>query len=444
MTRSPCSSSELVDHLQAVHDALDPERGITIPSRLVHLPIAFDDSQTKAAVERYVHSIRTDAPNAEGGTNIDYVVRYNGLRDRDELYETALATEHWTAFIGFFPGLPFMFPLDPRDAIFVPKYNPTRTWTPEGAVGIGGPCYAIYPVESAGGYQLIGRSAADLRRPRTQRGLPREPAAAPRRRPRQVPPGRPRTSSCSSSRTSTPTPTATGSTTRPSTSARSSSGRPASRTRRRSGDDGGRRPPRRRQFHEVGRDHRGRASRRRSRTTRAAAGCRRRASSRPARWTTSRTGRRTCSSATLRRLRPSRSRSATSARGSTTDATIAVCGAEAAVTVDGDEVAVWESHRVPAGAELAIGIAPAAGFRFYLADRRRLRRAAALRLPRDVHDGRARRVGRAGRCSRATGFRWATAEETAGGAGSRQLRARSTRASGRCGRCAARRRRRTT
>ena len=49
-----------------------------------------------------------------------------------------------------------------------------------------------------------------------------------------------------------------------------------------------------------------------------------------------------------------------------TDATIAVCGAEAAVTVDGDEVAVWESHRVPAGAELAIGIAPAAGFRFYL------------------------------------------------------------------------------
>jgi allophanate hydrolase subunit 1 len=152
------SSAAMLDHLQAVHEALDPERGISIPSRIVHLPIAFDDSQTQAAVERYVNSIRSDAPNAEGGTNIDYVVRYNGLRDRDELYETALATEHWTGFIGFFPGLPFMFPLDPRDAIFVPKYNPTRTWTPEGAVGIGGPCYAIYPVESAGGYQLIGRS----------------------------------------------------------------------------------------------------------------------------------------------------------------------------------------------------------------------------------------------------------------------------------------------
>jgi allophanate hydrolase subunit 1 len=152
------STAELVEHLQKVHNRLESERGITIPSRIVHMPVAFDDSQTRAAVERYVHSIRADAPNAEGGNNIDYVVRYNGLRDRDELYETVLATEHWTAFIGFFPGLPFMFPLDPRDAIFVPKYNPTRTWTPEGALGIGGPCYAIYPVESAGGYQLIGRT----------------------------------------------------------------------------------------------------------------------------------------------------------------------------------------------------------------------------------------------------------------------------------------------
>jgi urea carboxylase len=152
------SASDLVDHLRTVHEGLESERGITIPSRVVHLPLAFDDAQTRAAVERYAHSIRKDAPNAEGGNNIDYVVRYNGLEDREELYETVLATEHWTAFIGFFPGLPFMFPLDPRDAIFVPKYNPTRTWTPEGALGIGGPCYAIYPVESAGGYQLIGRT----------------------------------------------------------------------------------------------------------------------------------------------------------------------------------------------------------------------------------------------------------------------------------------------
>ncbi len=149
---------ELLEHLHAAHDGLKSEREMAIPSRLVHLPLAFDDSQTRAAVERYTHTIRKDAPNCEGGTNVDYVVAYNGLSGREELYEAVLATEHWTGFIGFFPGLPFLFPLDPRDAAFVPKYNPTRTWTPEGALGLGGPCYAIYPVESAGGYQLLGRT----------------------------------------------------------------------------------------------------------------------------------------------------------------------------------------------------------------------------------------------------------------------------------------------
>ena len=155
---SELSVVDLVDHLRSVHGALGGEQGMTIPSRIVHMPIAFDDSTSRDAVERYVRTIRKDAPNAEGGTNIDYIVRYNGFRDREELYAAVLASEQWSAFMGFFPGLPFMFPLDPRQTIFVPKYNPTRTWTAEGAVGVGGPCIAIYPVESAGGYQLFGRT----------------------------------------------------------------------------------------------------------------------------------------------------------------------------------------------------------------------------------------------------------------------------------------------
>jgi allophanate hydrolase subunit 1 len=151
-------TGDLVDHLLEVYENMPARGELEIPSRLIKLPLAFDDTQSRAAVQRYVHSIRADAPNCEGGNNIDYIVRYNGLSDREELYEHVLATEHWTAFIGFFPGLPFVFPIDPRHVLVVPKYNPTRTWTAEGAVGIGGPCIAIYPVESPGGYQLFGRS----------------------------------------------------------------------------------------------------------------------------------------------------------------------------------------------------------------------------------------------------------------------------------------------
>jgi allophanate hydrolase subunit 1 len=151
-------TDDLVARLAEAHEELPAEHEIEIPSRRIRLPIAFDDSQSKAAVERYIRSIRKDAPNCEGANNIDYIIRYNGFDDREQFYDAVLATEHWTGFIGFFPGLPFMFPIDPRYTVVVPKYNPTRTWTAEGAVGLGGPCYAIYPVESAGGYQLLGRS----------------------------------------------------------------------------------------------------------------------------------------------------------------------------------------------------------------------------------------------------------------------------------------------
>jgi urea carboxylase len=98
---------ELVEHLDRIH--ADLEEGSEIPSRLVHMPIAFDDSESRRAVQRYADTIRADAPNAEGGTNVDYVVRYNGFADREALYEAVLATEQWVGFVGFFPGLPFMF-----------------------------------------------------------------------------------------------------------------------------------------------------------------------------------------------------------------------------------------------------------------------------------------------------------------------------------------------
>jgi allophanate hydrolase subunit 1 len=148
----------LIEAMEEVHDAQQSVRSLIIPSRLITLPIAFDDSESREAVHRYATTIRQEAPNVRDNSNIDYIVEYNGLPDREALYATVTGTTWWNAYTGFFPGLPFMFPLDPRNAITVPKYNPTRTWTAEGAVGIGGPCVAIYPVEAPGGYQLFGRT----------------------------------------------------------------------------------------------------------------------------------------------------------------------------------------------------------------------------------------------------------------------------------------------
>jgi urea carboxylase len=150
--------ARLIAELERAEEEVPAGGELEIPSRVIHLPIAFDDTQSREAVGRYARSVREDAPNVQGGNNIDYIVQYNGLEDREALYAEVQATEWWNAFTGFFPGLPFMYPLDPRYAVFAPKYNPTRTWTAEGAVGLGGPCVAIYPVESPGGYQLFGRT----------------------------------------------------------------------------------------------------------------------------------------------------------------------------------------------------------------------------------------------------------------------------------------------
>ena len=49
------------------------------------------------------------------------------------------------------------------------------------------------------------------------------------------------------------------------------------------------------------------------------------------------------------------------------DATVAVCGAEADLTVDGEAVPFWESRRVGAGSELRIGVSQGPGFRMYAA-----------------------------------------------------------------------------
>ena len=150
---------ELIDRLRYLHAQQPPPDGITLPGRRIVLPLAFDDSRTREAVTRYTTTVRQDAPNTRGGNNIDYIVAQNRLSGREALYERLLGVEWWTAFTGFAPGLPFLFALHcPATTLSVPKYNPTRVWTPEGAVGLGGPCLAIYPVQSPGSFQLVGRT----------------------------------------------------------------------------------------------------------------------------------------------------------------------------------------------------------------------------------------------------------------------------------------------
>lgn len=150
-------SQDLVALLCRLEEDLPSAKEMVVPSRLVHLPIACHDKWTLAAVQQYMESVRAEAPYVPD--NMEFIARSNGLTGTDEVEEYVLATQHLVIGLGdVYLGAPCAVPLDPRRRLVVPKYNPARTWTPEGAVGIGGAYLCIYPMESPGGYQLFGRT----------------------------------------------------------------------------------------------------------------------------------------------------------------------------------------------------------------------------------------------------------------------------------------------
>ncbi len=62
--------------------------------------------------------------------------------------------------IGFLPGFAYMGEVDER--IAVPRLNSPRTKVPKGSVGIAGNQTGIYPREAPGGWQIVGRTDAQL------------------------------------------------------------------------------------------------------------------------------------------------------------------------------------------------------------------------------------------------------------------------------------------
>lgn len=148
----------LVDQLAAIEEAMGDIGDIEVPSRIVHLPLSWDDSATQLAIEKYMQSVRADAPWCP--SNIEFIRRINGLDSVEDVKAIAFAASYLVLGLGdVYLGAPVATPLDPRHRLVTTKYNPARTWTPENAVGIGGAYLCIYGMEGPGGYQFIGRTS---------------------------------------------------------------------------------------------------------------------------------------------------------------------------------------------------------------------------------------------------------------------------------------------
>jgi urea carboxylase len=143
--------------VREIDDDLPASDEVRIPSRVVHMPLSWDDPATREAVERYVRVVREDAPWCP--SNLEFIRRINGLASVDDVHSVVFDASYLVLGLGdVYLGAPVATPLDPRHRLVTTKYNPARTWTPENAVGIGGAYLCIYGMEGPGGYQLVGRT----------------------------------------------------------------------------------------------------------------------------------------------------------------------------------------------------------------------------------------------------------------------------------------------
>jgi urea carboxylase len=139
---------------------------LEVPTRIVHLPLSWDDPATRVAIEKYMAGVRPDAPWCP--SNIEFIRRINGLDSIDEVQRIVFDASYLVLGLGdVYLGAPVATPLDPRHRLVTTKYNPARTWTPENAVGIGGAYLCVYGMEGPGGYQFVGRTIQMWNRFRT-------------------------------------------------------------------------------------------------------------------------------------------------------------------------------------------------------------------------------------------------------------------------------------
>ena len=151
------SATQVCSWIVTTNGNLPPLEDVAVPSRIVHLPLSWDDPSTREAIQRYMSSVRPDAPWCPD--NIEFIRRINGLESREDVYRTLFDASYVVLGLGdVYLGAPVATPLDPRHRLVTTKYNPARTWTPENAVGIGGAYLCVYGMEGPGGYQFVGRT----------------------------------------------------------------------------------------------------------------------------------------------------------------------------------------------------------------------------------------------------------------------------------------------
>jgi len=95
----------------------------------------------------------------EYGPDLEYVAEYHKMT-QEEVINKHTSGDYLVYMIGFAPGFPYVGGLP--EEIVTPRRKTPRLAIPKGSVGIAGTQTGAYPLETPGGWQLIGRTPLEL------------------------------------------------------------------------------------------------------------------------------------------------------------------------------------------------------------------------------------------------------------------------------------------
>lgn len=153
------SPHHLLEYLRDVDQLKNKRESLDIESRLIDIPILYDNDLSKQISQKYA-----DFHEQGELSNFEYVMKMSGLQTKEELIKKHSMPVYFVTAMGFKPGTAWCYPLTDNiaDVIQVPKYKSPRPFTPVRSIGLGGAFSVIYPSNSSGSYQLIGRSAVPV------------------------------------------------------------------------------------------------------------------------------------------------------------------------------------------------------------------------------------------------------------------------------------------
>ncbi|WP_330397323.1 5-oxoprolinase subunit PxpB [Maledivibacter halophilus] len=127
---------ELVEKLKSIEKSM---KNIKLPpAEVVHIPTLY---------------------GGEYGMDLENVAEHNGLTV-SEVINIHSSTKYLVYMIGFTPGFPYLGGMSEK--IATPRLKIPREKIPGGSVGIAGSQTGIYPIDSPGGWQIIGRTPLKL------------------------------------------------------------------------------------------------------------------------------------------------------------------------------------------------------------------------------------------------------------------------------------------